>query len=118
LADAFEAIIAAIYIDGGLEKARKFIFEFLLPEMKNFDLNHLDDYKSMLQEKVQRRHDSILDYKLIKSEGPDHDKKFWVEVHLNGNAVGLGQGKSKKEAEQQAACSALASISSLQKHGG
>jgi ribonuclease-3 len=107
LADAFEAIVAAIYLDGGLEEARKFILRFVTPELVDTNLNHLNDYKSMLQEKVQRKYDSDIEYVPIKEEGPDHNKKFWVAVKVGEYALGMGCGKSKKEAEQDAAKNAL-----------
>ncbi|MDR1253864.1 MAG: ribonuclease III [Oscillospiraceae bacterium] len=107
LADAFEAMIAAIYLDGGLDKAQEFILRFILPEVANSAIKNLNDYKSMLQEIVQRNPESSLDYILIGEEGPDHSKKFWMKVCLNNQTIGKGEGKSKKEAEQQAAKAAL-----------
>lgn len=105
LADAFEAVIAAIYLDGGFEKAKEFVLPFLLnpPEKEE----RFKDYKTTLQEIVQQNPEERLEYVLTGEEGPDHDKHFFVEVRLNSNVIGKGQGKSKKHAEQQAAKEAL-----------
>ncbi len=107
LADAFEAIIAAIYLDGGLEKARNFILKFIIPDIKNPNFNAFKDYKTQLQEIIQQNHNEIIRYTLVDQIGPDHDKRFVVEVCLNNNIIGRGKGKSKKEAEQEAAKEAL-----------
>ncbi len=107
LADAFEAIIASIYLDGGMEKARRFILSFVEPEIKNPKPRAFKDYKTTLQEIIQKNPEEHLSYVLTGEEGPDHDKHFFVEVHLNNNVIGKGGGRSKKEAEQQAAREAL-----------
>lgn len=107
LADAFEAIIASIYLDGGLEEARRFILSFVEPEIKNPKPRAFKDYKTNLQEIIQKNPEEHLEYVLTGEEGPDHDKHFYVEVHLNSNVIGKGGGRSKKEAEQQAAREAL-----------
>ena len=107
LADAFEAFIAAIYLDGGLDNAKNFILKFVIPDIRNPKLNTFKDYKTQLQEIVQQNHEEIIKYVLTNQTGPDHDKRFWVEVCLNNNVIGKGNGKSKKEAEQQAAREAL-----------
>ena len=107
LADAFEALIAAIYIDGGISNASKFILNFIIPAIKNSRVNKLKDYKTTLQEIIQKNPEEHLEYVLVGEEGPDHDKHFSVEVHLNNNVIGKGGGRSKKEAEQQAAREAL-----------
>lgn len=107
LADAFESIIAAIYLDGGLEEARKFILRFVLPLMQSAKPKAFKDYKTMLQEIIQQHPEERLEYVLTGESGPDHDKHFTVEVHLNSNVIGKGGGRSKKEAEQQAAREAL-----------
>lgn len=105
LADAFEAVIAAIYLDGGFEKARDFVLPFLLnPPEKD---ERFKDYKTTLQEIIQQNPEERLEYVLTGEEGPDHDKHFFVEVRLNSNVIGRGQGRSKKNAEQQAAKEAL-----------
>ncbi|MDI6618453.1 MAG: ribonuclease III [Clostridiales bacterium] len=108
LADAFEALIAAIYLDGGIESARKFIFLHHLDNIKDIRKNkRIKDYKTILQEYVQKETDSKIRYELIDEMGPDHDKTFYVQVSINGNISGKGNGKSKKEAEQEAAKDAL-----------
>lgn len=105
LADAFEAVIAAIYLDGGMEKAREFVLSFITQSEKEHI--SLQDYKTTLQEVVQKNPEEKLEYVLSGESGPDHNKSFEVEVHLNSNVIGKGKGKSKKIAEQQAAKEAL-----------
>lgn len=102
LADAFEAVIGAIFLDGGIEPAKKFIRRFL-------DDAHLynQDFKTLLQEIIQKNPGERLSYVVVGESGPDHDKSFAVEVRLNSNPIGTGTGKSKKQAEQQAAKEAL-----------
>ena len=107
LSDAFEALIAAIYLDGGIEPAEKFILRFVIPDIKSSKPKKFKDYKTALQEIVQKNPEEKLTYVLVKETGPDHDKHFVVEVHLNSNVIGKGGGRSKKEAEQQAAREAL-----------
>ncbi len=108
LADAFEAVLAAIYIDGGMDCAKRHVMNFVLRELENCkDENDFKDYKTTLQEIIQRNPEESVSYFLINEEGPDHDKKFTVEVHLNSNVIGCGVGKSKKRAEQMAAKQAL-----------
>ena len=107
LADAFEAVTAAIYLDGGMEAARVFLLPFLNMELSNHRRLHFKDYKTTLQEIIQQNPEEQLDYVLTGESGPDHDKTFRVEVHLNSNVIGKGRGRSKKEAEQQAAREAL-----------
>ncbi|MBQ5326513.1 MAG: ribonuclease III [Oscillospiraceae bacterium] len=103
LADAFEALIGAIFLDGGMDNAKKFVRRFL-------DAAHLSlkDYKTLLQEIIQKNPGERLSYVVTGESGPDHDKVFNVEVHLNSNVIGKGTGKSKKQAEQAAAKEALA----------
>ena len=107
LADAFEAILAAVYLDGGMEEARKFVERFVEQEFKVSQSGTFKDYKTTLQEIVQQNPEERLEYKLISETGPDHDKHFLCEVHLNNNPIGRGGGRSKKNAEQQAAREAL-----------
>ena len=107
LADAFEALIAAIYLDAGMEEARRFILRFVLPVFRAVKPKAFKDYKTALQEIVQQNPEEQLEYVLTGESGPDHDKHFTVEVHLNDNVIGKGGGRSKKEAEQQAAREAL-----------
>lgn len=110
-ADAVEAVIAAIYLDGGIGSARKFITRFILTENERETEGVIRDYKTALQELVQREGGQILVYRLIGESGPDHAKVFNVEVTLNGQQAGTGQGRSKKEAEQNAARAALSALS-------
>ena len=107
LADAFEAIVAAIYLDGGLEPAKTLVLRFVIPELKQQRLRHFKDYKTTLQEIVQQNPGEKLEYVLTGESGPDHHKQFTVELHLNSNVIGTGIGRSKKEAEQLAAKEAL-----------
>ena len=107
LADAFEAILAAVYLDGGINEARKIVMNFVLEELQHKDNEVFKDYKTCLQEVIQRNREERLSYVLIAESGPDHDKRFTVEVHLNSNILGTGIGKSKKLAEQAAAKEAL-----------
>lgn len=107
LADAFEAIIAAVYLDGGMEEARSFILRFVLPVLQTTRPKAFKDYKTLLQEITQQNPEEQLEYVLTGESGPDHDKRFTIEVHLNSNVIGKGSGHSKKEAEQQAAREAL-----------
>lgn len=107
LADIFEAICAAIYLDSDIENARKFILKFIVAAIKNPKTQNIQDYKTDLQEIVQKSPGEKIDYVLIQETGPDHNKRFTVEARINNNSMGKGMGKSKKEAEQHAAKSAL-----------
>lgn len=108
LADAFEAIVAAVYLDGGLESAKRLVLRFVVPEVSNQRRRHFKDYKTTLQEIIQQNPGEMLEYVLTGESGPDHNKKFTVQVYLNSNIIGTGRGRSKKDAEQQAAKEALA----------
>ena len=110
LADAVESVIAASYLDGGMEAAQRFIEQFILVEVPVKKL-HNTDYKTALQELVQQKKNQVLSYALVGESGPDHDKQFDVEVSLNGQVVGTGTGSSKKRAEQDAARVALEKLS-------
>ncbi len=108
LADMFESITAAIYLDSGsLDEARKFILTYIAPAAKTIGSKKYKDYKTTLQEIIQQNPEEHLKYVLVGESGPDHNKHFVVEVHLNSNVIGKGGGRSKKEAEQQAAREAL-----------
>ena len=107
LSDAFEALIAAIYLDGGLESATKFVLGFVDKEIATNHINSFNDYKTNLQEIIQKNPEEKVEYVLVDECGPDHDKKFTVEVKLNGQTIGTGFAKSKKMAEQNAAKEAL-----------
>ena len=107
LADAFEALLAAMYLDGGMEIARRHVMRFILRELEHKDDEVFKDYKTALQEIIQRNPEESVSYILTDEFGPDHDKQFTVEVRLNSNTIGTGIGKSKKQAEQMAAKQAL-----------
>ena len=107
IADAFEALIAAIYLDSGIESAREFVLPFVIEMLEHEDSLSFKDYKTILQEIIQQNQEEKLVYKLVGEKGPDHDKRFVVEVLLNSNVIGKGQGRSKKTAEQMAAKEAL-----------
>ena len=107
LADAFEALLAAIYLDGGMDKARAFIMPFVQEALRDGELQDTRDYKTLLQEIVQQNPGESLSYALVGQSGPDHDKRFEVQVLLNSNVLGRGIGRSKKQAEQTAAKEAL-----------
>ena len=107
LADAFEAVIAAIYLDGGLEAARKHILSFIPKDINNRNAISFNDYKTILQEIIQQNPEEKIEYVMKGQSGPDHDKAFIVQVCLNSNVIGNGIGRSKKQAEQMAAKEAL-----------
>ena len=108
LADAVEAVIGAIYLDGGWEPARKFILSFTRANVaETAGQGQSRDYKTQLQEIVQKNREETLSYRLAAAEGPDHDKRFVVELLLNSNVIAKGAGHSKKAAEQEAAREAL-----------
>ena len=108
LADAVEAVIAALYLDGGMETARGFIERHILSGLDTESPSLLmGDYKTELQELIQRKSGQSLSYVLLGESGPDHDKLFTSEVCLNGRPIGSGTGRTKKEAEQAAAKAAV-----------
>ena len=109
LADAVESVIAASFLDGGMEAAKAFVYRFVLCNVPETKL-HNADYKTMLQEQVQKKKNQTLAYELIDQSGPDHDKQFVVAVSLNGDVVGKGIGSSKKRAEQDAARVAMETL--------
>jgi len=108
-ADAVEAILAAVYLDGGIGQVRKLIQRLIL-EQETEKAAASRDYKTTLQELVQRESGKTLSYHLIAESGPDHAKQFTMEVQLNGQPLGMGEGRSKKEAEQAAAKAAVAKL--------
>jgi ribonuclease-3 len=104
LADCLEAIIGAYYLDSGFQPARRFVHQMLIPEInKVLENRHAKDYKTLLQEYVQKRMKTYPKYRVVQKTGPDHDKTFWIEVHIGDRSFGAGKGKNKKEAEQEAA---------------
>ena len=108
LADATEALLGAIFLDGGIEPARAFVLRFI-PKKVELALagGAFKDYKTILQEIVQKNKQETLEYRLAGQSGPDHDKRFTMELLLNSNVFASGTGRSKKEAEQMAAKTAL-----------
>lgn len=105
VADVFEAVIASIYLNNGLSKAKEFIYDIIIPKIEENNV-YLSDYKSYLQELVQTNQKSV-EYTVINEYGPSHDKTFEVEARVDGMLYGKGTGKSKKEAEQNAARDAI-----------
>lgn len=105
LSDALEAIIGAIYLDGGFANAKEFILRFVLNDMEHKQL--FFDSKTILQELVQGRDTGELTYHLLEESGPDHNKRFVVEARIGDAAMGRGEGRTKKNAEQEAAYRAL-----------
>ncbi|MDO5453173.1 MAG: ribonuclease III, partial [Eubacteriales bacterium] len=107
VSDAFEAVIAAIYLDGSIDPAREFVLRFVMTAVEEKTIT-FKDYKTKLQEIIQKNPEEQLQYVLSGESGPDHNKRFEVEVHLNSNVIGRGIGRTKKQAEQEAAREALA----------
>lgn len=114
LADAMEAIFGAYYLDNGYKNAEELILRFIIPEVKKVLENKgVKDYKSLLQEFYQKKFKTCPTYELVKKTGPDHDRTFWVSVHLRDEIYGPAEGKNKKEAEQNAAKMALDKIQNI-----
>lgn len=108
LADTFEALLGAIYLDSGIDKAKQFLSNHLFPNTKEIvEKKTYVDYKSLLQEIIQEQSRISPTYRVIKSEGPDHAKIFWMEAVAGDKSIATGSGKSKQEAEQKAARTAL-----------
>lgn len=105
IADAVEAVVGAIYLDGGFFAAKTFIHKFILNDLENKKLFY--DAKSVLQEEVQNQKLGVLSYELVGEKGPEHDKAFYVAALLNGERIGTGVGHNKKAAEQKAAYEAI-----------
>ena len=114
LADAFEAFIGALYLDQGMEAVVQFLGKTMFPKIREGAFSHVMDYKSQLQELVQRDGSGVLEYKILQEKGPAHNKEFVSRVSLNGEELGVGVGRSKKEAEQRAAQMALAKLKQSQ----
>ena len=102
VSDAFEAVIAAVFLDGGMEAAREYVLGFIPKDLDKNSAKKLQDYKTILQEIIQRNPEEKVEYVLRSQSGPDHDRHFVVEVCLNTNVIGHGEGHSKKQAEQEA----------------
>lgn len=104
LADAVEAVIGAYYLDSGYRAAEKLVLSFMIPEIERYMSNEGEkDYKTLLQEAHQKKYKTCPTYELVKESGPDHDRTFWITVHLKNAICGPESGKNKKEAEQNAA---------------
>lgn len=113
LADVFEAFIGALYLDKGLETVNEFLAKVVFPKINEGAFSHVMDYKSQLQEMVQRDGAGQLEYKVLQEKGPAHNREFVSRVSLNGEVMGTGVGRSKKEAEQKAAQEAIGKLKSL-----
>ena len=111
VSDAMEALIGAIYLDGGFANAKEFINRFILSDLEHKQL--FFDSKTILQEMVQSSADGTLSYELIREEGPDHDKRFVVQVMIGKEPAGVGSGRTKKAAEQEAAYVAIKKLKKL-----
>jgi len=119
LADCLEAIIGAHYLDSGFGPAERFVHSMLIPEInKVLEDRHAKDYKTMLQEHVQKRLKTYPRYRVVQKTGPDHDKTFWIEVHIGEKSYGAGKGKNKKEAEQEAARLAYEALHPAERSAG
>lgn len=110
LADSVEAVIGAIYLDSGFESAKNFILPNLINKFEEFITEGNKDYKTQLQEILQEVGDRKIEYKIIDTIGPEHDKIFEAEVFCDGKSLGKGRGKNKKEAEMYAAKNAMANL--------
>lgn len=113
LADAFEAFIGALYLDQGLEITKAFLEKIVFPKVDKGAFSHVMDFKSQLQEFVQRDGSGAIEYNILKEHGPAHNRVFEAQVILNGQVLGEGMGRSKKEAEQHAAQMALGKLNEL-----
>lgn len=111
LADLFEAIMGAIYLDGGLEAAKKFLFSNFTPQIENILKTPLCNWKALLQDYCQKNHQQTPIYHVLQASGPDHSKVFEISVLINQQELGRGKGASKKEAQQAAAADAIARFS-------
>ncbi|MBN2134407.1 MAG: ribonuclease III [Acidobacteria bacterium] len=105
IADCVEALIAAIYLDGGIEAAKSFILGSMAPMLDDIDIEDLvfDDFKSVVQQMVQKEYQALPDYQVLRAKGPEHSKTFIVQLSIKGEVISRGSGSSKKQAEQRAA---------------
>lgn len=115
LADVFEAFIGALYLDQGMDAVMQFLGQTIFPKIDEGAFSHVMDFKSQLQELVQRDGIGVLEYSILEEKGPAHNKEFVSRVSLNGQELGIGVGKSKKEAEQHAAQMALQKLKTVEK---
>lgn len=107
LADVFEAFVGALFLDQGIDAVLSFLDKIVFPKINDGAFSHVMDYKSQLQELIQRDGIGMIEYKILEEKGPAHSREFISRVSLNGVELGVGSGRSKKEAEQQAAQQAL-----------
>ncbi|MFE8695215.1 ribonuclease III [Cytobacillus sp. FJAT-53684] len=107
LADVFEAFIGALYLDKGLDTVIGFLEKVVFPKIDSGAFSHVMDFKSQLQELIQRDGTGLIEYKILEEKGPAHNREFISRVSMNGKELGIGKGRSKKEAEQHAAQMAL-----------
>jgi ribonuclease-3 len=110
LADLFEAIVGAIYLDAGLEAAKRFLFDHFLEEIRNILKTPISNWKALLQDYCQKTFHETPLYEVVSESGPDHNKQYSVRVSIQGKELGIGEGNSKKIASQAAAASALARV--------
>ncbi|WP_438350106.1 ribonuclease III [Paenibacillus sp. FA6] len=110
LADVFEAFIGALYLDQGIEAARSFLDRFVFPQVSENGKLQMSDYKTELQELTQHHNMELLEYRIVEERGPAHEREFVSEVYMGSECIGKGNGRSKKEAEQQAASVALSQL--------
>ncbi|OPA77547.1 ribonuclease III [Paenibacillus selenitireducens] len=107
LADVFESFVGALYLDQGLEVVRTFLNTYVFRQLSNDGKMQINDYKTRLQEYTQQHNMGVLEYRIVEERGPAHEREFVSEVHMSDECLGRGSGRSKKEAEQQAAAQAL-----------
>lgn len=117
LADVFESFVGALYLDQGLERVVAFLEKVVFPKVELGAFSHVMDFKSQLQEMVQQSNNGVLHYEIVDEKGPAHNRTFVSRVLLNEQELGLGRGKSKKEAEQQAAQSAMQKLKQQAQEG-
>ncbi|MBP1936458.1 ribonuclease III [Paenibacillus sediminis] len=110
LADVFESFVGALYLDQGLEAARSFLERFVFPQVADNGKLQMRDYKTELQETIQHHNMGVLEYRIVEERGPAHEREFVSELFMDGQSLGRGVGRSKKEAEQQAAAAALSKL--------
>ncbi|GAB6988872.1 ribonuclease III [Paenibacillus pini] len=110
LADVFESFVGALYLDQGLEAARLFLERYVFPMVEAKGRLQMSDYKTELQELTQHYNMGVLEYRIVEERGPAHEREFVSEVYMGNECVGKGSGRSKKEAEQQAAAEALTQL--------
>ena len=115
LADAWEAMVGAIYLELGIDAVRPIILQHIMPELDLVRKGHYGDYKTQLQEIVQQNRNDSVSYEIVRAEGPDHAKKFTACVRINGVVQAEGVGKTKKEAEQNAACQTLIQMNVIER---